>query len=765
MISETFSLRSILLTHMVSFRYSQIILAFVFFLGYKDFLISQNFERLDIPVFDGSKKLRFPGSGGLRAGQFSNIDFNGDGKKDLFVFDRNGDQILPFVKAGNSGSLDYIFSPEYIPIFPPLRNWALLVDYNMDGVMDIFSSSGKYPGSIEVWKGSKDINGRLTFKLKTFNYGLAEILQFPISNGFTQIYVSSIDMPAVADVDRDGDMDIISFEADGSFASFYKNVSVEENLGQDSLKYIRQDICWGKFSENQFNETITLSASAFSCSSGVTSGGNHGVRHSGSSLTVFDNDGDGDMDMILADIGSSKLNRLFNGGTPSNAYMTKLESNFPSDDIPVNLDYFLGAFYVDVDGDEKRDLIVTPNEINAAESQNHVWLYKNTGTDGAPIFKFVKNNFLIDEMAYFNSASHPAFADINSDGLKDILIGTGGIQLKEGKKKNRMALLLNNGTATLPSFIISDQDYLNFSLYGDQTGRFAPAFGDIDNDGDEDLIVGDVRGQLYLAINKGGKDKPMIFDSPTYFYAEIFVGQNAKPQIIDLDGDGLKDLVIGEKNNELNFFKNIGTPISPKFNPEAEKLPNTRQAGKIYAGNDFETQNGAPYFFKTGGKFLMIMGTEDAGFTTYYDIEGNILNTFKVLNEKTGNIKQGRKVTCSLSDIDSDGYFEIVVGNERGGLAFYNTTFKDDKISSSEDALSEIFNLNIYPNPTSNFVNIDIDLTESRSELYNLSGIKLFDLKNNERNQLPILPEGQYFIRVVGLQKSIIKKLVILPTK
>ncbi|MBC7885862.1 MAG: VCBS repeat-containing protein, partial [Saprospiraceae bacterium] len=258
-------------------------------------LHGQNFERLNITVTKDFKTLKLPGTGGLRGGQFSNIDFNQDGIQDLFIFDRNGDQIIPLIKTGAIGSLDYVFAPEYIPMFPKLRNWALLVDYNNDGIQDIFASSSLYPGCIEVWKGKRE-DARLIFKLVTFNYGLAEILQFPITNGFTQIYVSSIDLPAIADVDFDGDMDIVSFEPDGSFATYYQNLSVEENLGQDSLKYIRKDICWGKFAENQFNDAIVLSDNSFSCASGITTGGNQGVRHSGSTLCIFDMDGDLDLD-------------------------------------------------------------------------------------------------------------------------------------------------------------------------------------------------------------------------------------------------------------------------------------------------------------------------------------------------------------------------------------------------------------------------------------------------------------------------------------
>jgi hypothetical protein len=35
-----------------------------------------------------------------------------------------------------------------------------------------------------------------------------------------------------------------------------------------------------------------------------------------------------------------------------------------------------------------------------------------------------------------------------------------------------------------------------------------------------------------------------------------------------------------------------------------------------------------------------------------------------------GNINQGRRVNASFADIDDDGYFEMAVGNERGGLVF-----------------------------------------------------------------------------------------------
>ncbi|MCZ2101408.1 MAG: T9SS type A sorting domain-containing protein [Chitinophagales bacterium] len=723
----------------------------------------QEFQRLDVPVYKDGKLLSLLNAGGLRSPQFSNIDFDGDGMLDLFVFDKNGDVILPFVKIGTPGTLDFRFAPEYIARFPKLQAWTLLVDYNGDGIKDIFTSSSVLPNCcIEVWKGNRDVEGKIFYEQVTFdNLPFRDILQFQIGGSYTNIYVSAVDLPAIVDVDGDGDIDIISFEPDGSYASFYKNVAVEEGLGADALKFIRQDICWGKFSEDQYSEILSVSSSPFSCAHPFTGGGNTGIRHAGSTLTIFDMNGDGLLDLLLGDIDSPRLVKLTNGGSPENAWMREIEMNFPVDDVPVDLGYFISAFYVDANGDGKRDLIVTPNDVSIGENNNHIWLYLNNGSDAAPIFNLNKKDFLVDQMPFFYGGTHPAFADVNNDGLVDIVLGINSILKKNNQYENRLILLLNTGTATHPVFHVADEDYLGFSRETQYVGRLAPAFGDLDGDGRPDLLIGDAYGQLYFFKNIGAPGHPYDFAPAIYPYFDIFVGQNAKPLIMDMDGDGLMDLVVGKKNNELNFFKNQGTATEPIFSFNPGSAPNVRQLGNIFTGNDYYTQNGAPAIITLhDGKRRLIMGSEAASFRSY-EIPENFGSDYTLEATNLGQVYEGRKVVPAFYDINNDGYYEMVVGNERGGLSFYTTSFKMGTSSVSNDYKREN-TLVMFPNPASHLVYVASDLSDAVIQLRDVQGRILSTFNNGAYNVLDrSIPDGLYLITVSSGQGYYTEKLVI----
>jgi hypothetical protein len=94
----------------------------------------------------------------------------------------------------------------------------------------------------------------------------------------------------------------------------------------------------------------------------------------------------------------------------------------------------------------------------------------------------------------------------------------------------------------------------------------APVLADIDNDGDLDLVIGMLFGDLRCYMNIGSRNKPIWSRNDTLF-ANVSVDQNSHPAFADLDNDGRLDLIIGEYNGNFTFYKNNFAITSVKDKP------------------------------------------------------------------------------------------------------------------------------------------------------------------------------------------------------
>lgn len=121
-----------------------------------------NFVRKDsIPVFLNSQQLSCAWTGGMNYAQFSDIDLNQDGIRDLFIFDRTGNKISTFINQGTPNQVAYVPAMQYVPQFPRMRDWVLLRDYNCDGKVDIFTSRAS---QIQVYKNISTLATGLQFQ-------------------------------------------------------------------------------------------------------------------------------------------------------------------------------------------------------------------------------------------------------------------------------------------------------------------------------------------------------------------------------------------------------------------------------------------------------------------------------------------------------------------------------------------------------------------------------------------------------------------------
>lgn len=64
------------------------------------------------------------------------------------------------------------------------------------------------------------------------------------------------DVPAIIDIDNDGDLDILSYDVIGAQLSFYRNRRVEDGLSCDSIRMELADNCWGKFFQNVIRSVV-----------------------------------------------------------------------------------------------------------------------------------------------------------------------------------------------------------------------------------------------------------------------------------------------------------------------------------------------------------------------------------------------------------------------------------------------------------------------------------------------------------------------------
>ncbi|MBK7949023.1 MAG: VCBS repeat-containing protein [Deltaproteobacteria bacterium] len=252
--------------------------------------------------------------------------------------------------------------------------------------------------------------------------------------------------------------------------------------------------------------------------------------------------------------------------------------------------------------------------------------------------------------------TRPALGDLDGDGDPDLLAGEqdGSFDYLENLSGG---LLLRTGASNPLASASPGSD-----------GR--PAFGDLDGDGDADVVVGADDGTLRYFANTGSASNPLYVErtGAANPLAGQDVGLAAAPALADLDGDGDLDLVVGESDGIFNDYRNTGSPTAPAF------ALRTGAANPLNGQSVGSLSSPALGDLDHDGDPDLVAGELD-GVLDYYENTGTTAAPAFVLRLGVGSpvdgIDVGSRSAPDLGDADDDGDLDLLVGTSLGTFVLY----------------------------------------------------------------------------------------------
>ncbi|MEO1998098.1 MAG: VCBS repeat-containing protein [Planctomycetaceae bacterium] len=189
-----------------------------------------------------------------------------------------------------------------------------------------------------------------------------------------------------------------------------------------------------------------------------------------------------------------------------------------------------------------------------------VYIVRNAGSSNQPRYEKPQQIMVGHAGLEVFGWPSPNFIDVDGDEDLDLICG---------EFLDRLTCFINVGTRTKP--IYSAGRRLQTSR-GDLTmdlQMIVPVACDWDQDGDNDLIVGDEDGRVAFVENTGRLDQGLpIFHAPRYFRQQadaLKFGALATPYAYDWDGDGDQDLLCGNTAGYIGWFENLDGSPQPRW--------------------------------------------------------------------------------------------------------------------------------------------------------------------------------------------------------
>ena len=493
-------------------------------------------------------------------------------------------------------------------------------------------------GDLDIVVG--DIYGGITYYENGDNgYQEAE------DNPFESIDVGDYASPTFADVDDDGDLDMVVGDYDG-ILHYFENASGTftevtgagnpwdgEDVGLAALPSFADvdddgdpDLLVG-----DFYGTISYYENNSSSFTPQTGGDNPfdgidvGAR---SSAGMVDLDEDGDLDLYVGE----KYGTIIYFENDGGAYTELTGTDNPFNGIDID-EIALSPVVTNLDGDDDFDII-------AGDLESGILRYFEN--DGGSYAEQRGTNNPLEGITVASSMA-PAFVDLDDDSDLDIVAGAGD---------GTVNYFRNDGDVILP---LKDTDN---PFNGIDVGSSAKiSMGDVDDDGDLDLVIGEYDGIIhYFAAEVGSYVELTGASNP---FDGIDVGEYSGPALVDFDDDGDLDLFVSEKYGTISYYRNVsGTYV--------------QQTGtdNPFDGVDVGDRPALLFVdYDSDGDMDVFVG-EKYGSLFYFENNEGVLTELTDYENPANGLVLGGTPAPAIADLDGDGDLDIYAGNSDGDFAF-----------------------------------------------------------------------------------------------